>query len=136
MAICLAPPKFEHPSNCVKGNYVTGTLTGRISGLAEGLMEMCRADRTTPGRQLAGARIYGVPAFCSRKADEREWRGTGVQVSCAAETLVGPHQRPGGGRGLAGMRIPAKKKRRVAQSSKSGIARERLGQAGFGAEPQ
>ena len=61
---------------------------------SEGLMEMCRADRTTPGRQLAVARIYGVLAFCSRKADEREWRGTGVQVSCDAQTLVGPHRRP------------------------------------------
>ena len=99
-------------------------------------MEMCKADRTTPGRQLSVARIYGVNAFCNRKADEREWRGTGVQENSAQERLTGPHQRPSGGRGLAGMRIPAKKKRRVAQSSKSGIARERLGQAGFGAEPQ
>ena len=61
---------------------------------ARATSEACHADRLTPGRQLAGARIYGVPAFCSRKADEREWRGTGVQESCATETLTGPHQRP------------------------------------------
>ena len=47
-----------------------------------------------------------------------------------------PHQRPSGGRELAGRRILANKLRRVAGSSKFGIARERLEQAGFGAEPQ
>ena len=37
----------------------------------------------------------------------------------------GPHQRPSGGRELAGMRKLAKRLRRVARSSKFGIARER-----------
>ena len=54
----------------------------------------------------------------------------------AAGSEKRPHQRPSGGRELAGMRKLAKRLRRVAGSSKFGIARERLEQAGFGAEPQ
>ena len=68
-------------------------------------------------------------------------RGNGHKIEenvtkCSDRANKGPHQRPSGGRELAGKRILAERMRRVAKSSKFGIARERLEQAGFGAEPQ
>ena len=68
-------------------------------------------------------------------------RGNGHKIEenvtkCSDRANKGPHQRPSGGRELAGKRILAESMRRVAESSKFGIARERLEQAGFGAEPQ
>ena len=68
-------------------------------------------------------------------------RGNGHKIEenvtkCSGRANKGPHQRPSGGRELAGKRILAERMRRVAKSSKFGIARECLEQAGFGAEPQ
>ena len=75
-------------------------------------------------RRVAESSKFGI----ARERCSRVWDGVPIKEK--------PHQRPSGGRELAGKRILAESMRRVAKSSKFGIARERLEQAGFGAEPQ